>query len=61
MSNLVKLLQPKEYKSKIKLFCREKEFKTENFIEKFGNLNNNSYICKQGTSPRKNQIKIEEL
>ena len=55
MSNLVKLLQPKEYKSKIKLFCREKEFKTENFIEKFGYLNNNSYIC------RKKQIKIEEL
>ena len=55
MSNLVKLLQPKEYKSKIKLFCREKEFKTENFIEKFGNLNNNSYIC------REKQIKIEEL
>ena len=54
MSNLIKLLQPKEYKSKIKLFCREKEFK----IEKFGNLNNNSYICKRGTSP---QIKITEL
>ena len=50
MSNLVELLQPKDYKSKIKLFCREKEFK----IEKFGNLNNNSYIC------RKKQIKIEE-
>ena len=57
MSNLLKLLQPATYKSKIKLYCREKEFK----IEKFGNLNNNSYICKQGTSPRKNQIKIEEL
>ena len=56
MSNLVELLQPSTYKSKIKLFCREKEFK----IEKFGNLNNNSYICKQGTSPRKKQIKIEE-
>ena len=55
MSNLVKLLQPSTYKSKIKLFCREKEFKTENFIEKFGNLNNNSYIC------REKQIKIEEL
>ena len=54
MSNLVELLQPKDYKSKIKLFCREKEFRTENFIEKFGNLNNNSYICKR-------RIKIEEL
>ena len=54
MSNLVKLLQPKEYKSKIKLFCREKEFKTENFIEKFAQVKNNSYIC------REKQIKIEE-
>ena len=58
MSNLVKLLQPKEYKSKIKLFCHEKEFKTENFIEKVAQVKNNNYICKRGTSP---QIKIEEL
>ena len=58
MSNLIKLLQPKEYKSKIKLFCREKEFKTENFIEKVAQVKNNNYICKRGTSP---QIKIEEL
>ena len=58
MSNLVKLLQPKEYKSKIKLFCREKEFKKENFIEKVAQFKNNNYICKRGTSP---QIKIEEL
>ncbi len=54
MSNLVKLLQPKEYKSKIKLFCREKEFK----VEKVAQVKNNNYICKRGTSP---QIKIEEL
>ena len=47
----------KDFKQKYFLFCHEKEFK----IEKFGNLNNNSYICKQGTSPKKNQIKIEEL
>jgi len=46
----------KDFKQKYFLFCREKEFK----IEKFGNLNNNSYLCKQGTSPRKKQIKIEE-
>ena len=44
----------KTFKPKYFLFCREKEFKTENFIEKFGYLNNNSYIC------RKKQIKIEE-
>ena len=43
------------FKRKFKAVCREKEFKTENFIEKFGNLNNNSYIC------REKQIKIEEL
>ena len=54
MSNLVELLQPSTYKSKIKLFCREKEFKTENFIEKVAQLKDNSYIC------RKKQIKIEE-
>ena len=58
MSNLVKLLQPSTYKSKIKLYCREKEFKTENFIEKVAQVKNNNYICKRGTSP---QIKIEEL
>ena len=58
MSNLVELLQPSTYKSKIKLFCREKEFKTENFIEKVAQVKNNYYICKRGTSP---QIKIEEL
>ena len=47
----------KDFKQKYFLFCREKEFK----IEKFCKLKNNHYICKQGTSPRKNQIKIEEL
>ena len=36
----------------------EKEFKTENFIEKVAQVKNNNYICKRGTSP---QIKIEEL
>ena len=55
MSNLVELLQPSTYKSKIKLFCREKEFKTENFIEKVAQVKNNNYIC------REKQIKIEEL
>ena len=58
MSNLVELLQPSTYKSKIKLYCREKEFKKENFIEKVAQVKNNNYICKRGTSP---QIKIEEL
>ena len=52
MSNLVKLLQPATYKSKIKLYCHEKEFKKENFIEKVAQVKNNNYICR---------IKIEEL
>ena len=55
MSNLLELSQPKDYKSKLKLFCREKEFKIENFIEKFAQVKNNNYIC------REKQIKIEEL
>ena len=54
MSNLLKLLQPATYKSKIKLYCHEKEFK----VEKVAQVKNNNYICKRGTSP---QIKIEEL
>ena len=36
----------KDFKQKYFLFRREKELKKENFIEKFGNLNNNSYICR---------------
>ena len=48
----------KTFKPKYFLFCREKEFKTENFIEKVAQVKNNNYICKRGTSP---QIKIEEL
>ena len=51
MSNLVKLLQPKEYKSKIKLFCREK--RVEKITpQKVAEVKNNNYICK---------IKITEL
>ena len=46
------------FKRKFKAVCREKEFKTENFIEKVVQLKDNEYICKRGTSP---QIKIEEL
>ena len=46
MSNLVKLLQPSTYKSKIKLFCREKELKKENFIEKVAQEENKCYISR---------------
>ena len=52
MSNLIKLLQPKEYKSKIKLFCREKEFKTEKYSEMLAQLKEKPYICR---------IKITEI
>ena len=42
MSNLLKLLQPKEYKSKIKLYCRNSNFE----VNKFGSLENKPYICR---------------
>ncbi len=42
MSNLLKLLQPKDYKSKIKLYCPFNEFK----INKFAQMENKSYVCK---------------
>ena len=47
MSNLIKLLQPKDYKSKIKLYCNDNKFS----VQKFAQLKNNHYICR---------IKIEE-
>ena len=40
----------KNFTNKYRLLCPFSEFK----VEKFGNLNNNSYICKR-------VIKIEEL
>ena len=48
MSNLLKLLQPPTYKSKIKLYCPFNEFK----VTKFAHVKNNSYI---------RRIKIETL
>lgn len=39
MSNLIKLLQPTDYKSKIKLFCQQ--CKVEKLIQKFGELKKN--------------------
>lgn len=42
---LISLLQPKEYKSKIKLFCREKRLETEKItLEKVALLKDNDYI-----------------
>ena len=47
---LISLLQPKDYKPKIKLYCNDNEFS----VQKFAQLKDNQYIC------RKKQIKIEE-
>jgi hypothetical protein len=44
MSKLLELLQPKEYKSKIKLFCREKKVETEITIKKFCQSKDIHYI-----------------
>lgn len=46
---LISLLQPKDYKSKIKLYCNNSEFS----IQKFAQLKDNQYICR-------GIIKIEE-
>ena len=45
MSNLLKLLQPKDYKSKLKLFCREKNLEIKKYNEIFAQVKDNSYIC----------------
>ena len=55
---LLSLIQPNDYKSKIKLFCREKNLEIKKYNEILAQLKDNEYICKRGTSP---QIKIEEL
>lgn len=48
---LLSLLQPKEYKSKIKLICREKKVDKVT-PKKVAEVKNNNYICR---------IKIIEL
>lgn len=45
---LISLLQPRDYKSKIKLYCLDSKFN----VQKFGSLVIKPYIC---------QIKIEQL
>lgn len=42
----------KDFKQKYFLFCTQKQIKTENFAQRFGNIENKSYICR---------IKITEL
>ena len=51
---LLTLLQPIGYKSKIKLFCREKNLEVKKYNEILAQVKNNNYICKR-------RIKIEEL
>lgn len=48
MSNeekLISLLQPKDYKSKIKRYCND--CKVNNLVNKFCSLDNSTYICRQ--------------
>ena len=51
---LLTLLQSNDYKSKIKLFCREKNLEVKKYNEILAQLKDNSYICR-------GIIKIEEL
>ena len=46
MSNLLKLLQPKEYKSKIKLFCRETKLEIKKYSTSLAQEENKLYISK---------------
>ena len=46
MSNLLKLLQPKEYKSKIKLFCHETKLEIKKYNNSLAQKNSNPYICR---------------
>ena len=48
MNNLLKLLQPPNYKSKLKLYCKDSKLE----VIKFAQVDNKPYICR---------IKIEEL
>ena len=46
MSNLLKLLQPKEYKSKIKLFCRETKLEIKKYSDSLAQEENKPYISR---------------
>ncbi len=50
---LLSLIQPNDYKSKLKLFCREKNLEVKKYNEILAQLKDNSYICR-------GIIKIEE-
>lgn len=42
MSNLLKLLQPQNYKSKLKLYCKDSKLE----VIKFAQVNNKPYISR---------------
>jgi len=46
MSNLLKLVQPPTYKSKIKLYCPQKEFGIKKYSDLLAQNKNNNYICR---------------
>ena len=46
MSNLLKLLQPKEYKSKIKLFCHETKLEIKKYSDSLAQEENKCYISR---------------
>lgn len=34
------------FKPKFKILCAEKDLKTENLVQRFGNIENKNYICR---------------
>ena len=46
MSNLIELLQPKDYKSKIKLFCRETELEIKKYNNSLAQEKNKLFISR---------------
>lgn len=45
MNNLLKLLQPPTYKSKIKLYCPHKEFEIKKYDKSLADVKRKCYIC----------------
>lgn len=46
MSNLLELLQPKDYKSKLKLFCRETKLEIKKYNNSLAQEKNKLYISR---------------
>ena len=46
MSNLIELLQPKDYKSKIKLFCHETKLEIKKYNNSLAQEKNKLYISR---------------